>query len=79
MAGGFHRALGALLLGRKAKPELESLAIMNHVSLAAKGINLCSEVILHYSACTGISLNRDTFFFNRDSYEEKSDDFYSNK
>lgn len=62
MAGGFYRALGALILGRKAKPALGSLAIINNVNLAAKGINLCSETFLHYSACTDISLNRDNFF-----------------
>lgn len=62
MAGGFYRALGALILGRKAKPALGSLAIINRVNLEAKGINWCSEMILHYSACTDISLNRDTFF-----------------
>ena len=57
-----NMALGALIRGRKAKPALGSLATINCVSLAAKGINLCSEMILNYSACTDTSLNRDLFF-----------------
>lgn len=43
MAGGFYRALGALIPGRKAKPASGSFAIINCMTLAAKGINLCSE------------------------------------
>lgn len=39
-AGGFYRALGALIPGRKAKPASGSFAIINCVTVAAKGINL---------------------------------------
>lgn len=43
VAGGFYGALGVLIPGRKAKSALGSWAIINCVTLAAKGINLHSE------------------------------------
>lgn len=71
---------GALLPGRKAKPALGSLAVINCVILAAKGINLPSEAIMYYyySACSELLALTGTYFLIETIIKKKLM-IYSNK
>ena len=69
MAGGFYKALGVFTPGKKPKPALGSLTIINSVTLEAKGINPCSQEAMHYSTCNALLASVEIcFFFNGNNY-----------
>ena len=71
MAGGFYKALGVPTPGKKPKPALGSLTIINSVTLEAKGINPCSQEAMHYSTCTALLASVEicfVLFFNGNYY-----------